>query len=596
LDGQISALLSVAAEASRKRTEELRKQREAAQAEFAQSQAELADQYGVAAGQVYDLARIQSHLPRDAALVAWVDISRTHKGANTSGEHWTCVVRHLGPPMWTKLPGSGPSATWLPADEQLAFQARRAFGSLSQDSDGQWADLARKLYGQRLAPVERCLGVEASLPGVRHLIVLTSAQMSGIPVEALTDRYTISYAPSGTMFAWLHEKASEAEQAGQGSRPISILVVGDPVFEPAQTSASPPPPDHGVLIAAVVPGSSAAGSGLKAGDVLLRYSEMKLNASSDLDAAIGKEAAAQPGVTSRGAASIPVRVWREGRTLDLVVRPGPLGVKISHKPVAQAVRAQRELDALTQGSRREAFTPLPRTRTEVQAIARAFPKADLLLGSQASEQSLDQLAKSGRLREFRFLHFATHGVLDHQSAMHSALILSQDQLPDPLEQVLAGKQAYDGRLTAEEMLRSWQLDADLVTLSACQTALGKYSGGEGYLGFSQALFLAGARSLVLSLWRVDDTATALLMTRFYENLLSARAGLTAPLPKAQALAEAKSWLRGLHAEEAQRLAAGLPDEARGSVRTRKPSQTPTPTKPFAHPYYWSGFILIGDPR
>jgi len=209
---------------------------------------------------------------------------------------------------------------------------------------------------------------------------------------------------------------------------------------------------------------------------------------------------------------------------------------------------------------------------------------------------LDRLARSGRLREFRFLHFATHGVLDDQSAMHSALILSQDQLPDPLEQVLGGKPAYDGRLTAEQMLRSWQLDADLVTLSACQTGLGKYSGGEGYLGFSQALFLAGARSLVLSLWKVDDTATALLMTRFYENVLGARAGLIEPLPKAEALTEAKSWLRGLQAEEAQRLAAGLPGEARGSVRTRKPSQTPTPTKPFAHPYYWSGFILIGDPR
>jgi hypothetical protein len=183
LDGQISALLSVATESSRKRTEELRQQREAAQAELAQFQSELADQYGVAAGQVYDLARIQRQLPPDAALVAWVDISRTHKGANPSGEHWTCVVRHRGPPVWTKLSGSGPSATWLPVDEQLAFQARRAFGSLSEDSEGHWADFARKLYGQRLAPIERHLGVEASLPGVRHVIVLTSAQMAGIPVE-----------------------------------------------------------------------------------------------------------------------------------------------------------------------------------------------------------------------------------------------------------------------------------------------------------------------------------------------------------------------------------------------------------------------------
>src|SRR4029077_20951512 len=112
----------------------------------------------------------------------------------------------------------------------------------------------------------------------------------------------------------------------------------------------------------------------------------------------------------------------------------------------------------------------------------------------------------------------------------------------------AGKQPQleqpgsDGRLTAEMILHNWKLDADLVVLSACQSALGKQVGGEGYLGFAQALFLAGARSLVLSLWQVDDTATALLMVRFYQNLLGKREGLTKPLVKAEALREAKQWL------------------------------------------------------
>ena len=63
------------------------------------------------------------------------------------------------------------------------------------------------------------------------------------------------------------------------------------------------------------------------------------------------------------------------------------------------------------------------------------------------------------------------------------------------------------------------ITSENVTLSACDSGLGKFSGGDGYLGFSQALFLAGARGLVVSLWQVDDAATALLMTRFYENLL-----------------------------------------------------------------------------
>ncbi len=133
-----------------------------------------------------------------------------------------------------------------------------------------------------------------------------------------------------------------------------------------------------------------------------------------------------------------------------------------------------------------------------------------------------------------------------------------------------------------------------MTLSACQTGLGQYQRGEGYLGFAQGLFLAGARSLVLSQWSVDDDATVLLMTRFYQNLLGRRAeGVSPPvkpMPKAQALQEAKDWLRNLNAEEVKERVAQLP---RGE-RTRP--AVPKAPKPFAHPYYWASFILIGDPN
>ena len=67
-----------------------------------------------------------------------------------------------------------------------------------------------------------------------------------------------------------------------------------------------------------------------------------------------------------------------------------------------------------------------------------------------------------------------------------------------------------------------------MTLSACETALGRDAGGEGFVGFTQALLMSGTRSVCLSLWKVDDTATALLMQRFYANLLGRRAGLTSP--------------------------------------------------------------------
>jgi CHAT domain-containing protein len=227
----------------------------------------------------------------------------------------------------------------------------------------------------------------------------------------------------------------------------------------------------------------------------------------------------------------------------------------------------------------------------------------MLKGSEASEQNLCKLASEGRLAQFRYLHFATHGVLDGKSPLHSALILSQDQLPDPLKQVLVGKPTYDGQLTAEQMLRGWRLDADLVTLSACETGLGRYSGGEGYLGFSQALFLSGARSLVLSLWKVDDVAAALLMTRFYENLMGRRPGLKGQMTKARALAEAKGWLRGLMAAEAEQVSGGLirgldTDTARGRRRAQPAKQpgAPAPRHGYSHPYYWAAFILIGDPN
>src|SRR5205807_1397707 len=121
---------------------------------------------------------------------------------------------------------------------------------------------------------------------------------------------------------------------------------------------------------------------------------------------------------------------------------------------------------------------------------------------------------------------------------------------------------------------------------------------EGYLGFAQALFLAGSRSLVLSLWKVDDRATALLMLRFYQNLLAGRADLPAPLSKAAALAEAKRWLRELSAEEATRLLEQLPGGERGLEAVEgepPPAGSPGAPRPYEHPFYWAGFILIGDP-
>src|SRR5262249_34185084 len=148
----------------------------------------------------------------------------------------------------------------------------------------------------------------------------------------------------------------------------------------------------------------------------------------------------------------------------------------------------------------------------------------------------------------------------------------------------------DGEVSDEQIARTWDLDADLVVLSACESGLGKQAGGEGFLGFAQPLLTRGARSLVLSLWKVDDRATALLMARFYQNLLGKRPGLERPLGKAKALNEAKRWLRGLSSEEAggelealdRSPLRPLADEV-GSPRKPSPSPQPTGPRPYEHP-------------
>lgn len=168
----------------------------------------------------------------------------------------------------------------------------------------------------------------------------------------------------------------------------------------------------------------------------------------------------------------------------------------------------------------------------------------------------------------------------------------------------AGQPTLDGQLSAREVLDFWHLDAELVTLSACETALGRPGGGDGLLGFAQAFLTAGSRAVCLSLWKVDDTATAMLMDRFYQNLTGKRPGLTGPLGKAEALAEAKRWLRELSLEEAtQRLGTITAGVARGKdqppLKVAPPAAEapadPKAARPFAHPKYWAAFVLIGDP-
>jgi len=580
-----------------KRFEELKRQRELASIALGEFQTKLVQHYGALAGQVARLGEIQSVLPADAALVAWIDIPPAGpNAADPDGEHWGVVVRSRGAPAWVSLAGTGANGLWTKDDTGLAARLRTELRSRPGAGTADLRPLVEKLRTQRLEPLARALAATADgQPPARRLVVLPSQAIAGIPIEALLapdDTRTVSYAPSATVFKYLREQPRPDRHAG-------LLALGDPVYErPDKSSVPKPLPDHGLLVNVVIPGSNAATHGLKRGDVLLAYNGMALNKKDDLKA------------VAEGEKPIVVDVWRDGRSLRRDLAPGKLGVVLDLRPAREAIAENRKLHQVLLAARGgdEEFKPLPGTRYEVEALTQLFKSNDrptrTLLAADASEPELNSPAAAGELRRFGFIHLATHGVIDEDFPARSAVILTLTGLPDPLEQVLHNKPVFDGRLSVREIQRGWDVKAELVTLSACETALGRDAGGEGFVGFTQALLMSGARSVCLSLWEVSDIATALLMQRFYANLLGRRPGLIGPLPKAEALREAKSWLRGLRRAEALAVTA----ELSGGVVRGKGAQARQPgesgdgipagvdnDRPYAPPYYWAAFVLAGDP-
>ena len=170
---------------------------------------------------------------------------------------------------------------------------------------------------------------------------------------------------------------------------------------------------------------------------------------------------------------------------------------------------------------------------EALAIGRIIPESKVLLRREASKTNLQNFGS-----RYTVIHLAVHGVFDLDKPLNSALLLAADR-------------NNDGLLRAGD-LYNLSLNADLVTLSACETALGKVATGDDVVGFTRGFLYAGARSLVSSLWQVDDEATRDLMVSFYINL-----------PK-------------MSKEEALRQA---------QLKTKKQ---------YPHPYYWAAFLLTGS--
>lgn len=194
---------------------------------------------------------------------------------------------------------------------------------------------------------------------------------------------------------------------------------------------------------------------------------------------------------------------------------------------------------------------LPNSLKEVEEIQDLFRQSysftDRFLGGKARiyvhEKASESRLKSLDLTGHRFVHFATHGVVNDSIPELSGILLAEGN---------GGTE--DGVLSLGEIY-NLELDAELVVLSACETGLGKLAGGEGIIGLARGFKYAGANALLVSLWSVDDASTRLLMRSFYEHLLAGKS-------KAEAIRQAK-----LH----------LIDN----------------TLFFASPFYWAGFVLIG---
>jgi CHAT domain-containing protein len=190
--------------------------------------------------------------------------------------------------------------------------------------------------------------------------------------------------------------------------------------------------------------------------------------------------------------------------------------------------------ARLQGTRAEA--------TQIAALTKiSGGTADTMFDLKANENDL--IARD--MKSYRVIHIATHGLLNAERPQFSGVVLS-----------LVGNKTGDGFLRTDEIF-NLKMGSPLVMLSACETGLGKERKGEGVIGLTRAFMYAGAPTVGVSLWSVNDASTALLMADFYKRMLTG-----AGVPPAEAMRGAQ-----------QNMIAG---------------------KKFSNPYYWAPFVLQGE--
>jgi CHAT domain-containing protein len=183
---------------------------------------------------------------------------------------------------------------------------------------------------------------------------------------------------------------------------------------------------------------------------------------------------------------------------------------------------------------------LPYSEREVRGISKFFhkKKRDIYLNHRASEKTI----KNCKLDSYQILHFACHAILDEKFPFRSALVLSKE---DSLDE--------DGFLQVSEIY-NLRMRSDLVILSACQTGRGRLERGEGVLGLPRIFFYSGAKSVVSTLWKIDDKSTSVFMKHFYRFLSKG-------MNKTQSLQHAKLEM----------------------LKSK-----------YSHPFHWAAFVLNGD--
>ena len=230
------------------------------------------------------------------------------------------------------------------------------------------------------------------------------------------------------------------------------------------------------------------------------------------------------------------------RRVNLATTHGAPTLLALGNPMSEQDTAKRTGMTLRNGN----HAPLPESGSEVKALARLYgaTRSRVYVGAEAREDRVKSEAGTAGI-----LHFSTHGTLNNAAPMYSYLTLAEAGSND------------DGLLEAWELMRL-DLKAELAVLSACETARGRIGAGEGVIGFSWAMFIAGVPSTVVSQWKVESASTRDLMVNFHRSLISPATPKQTGATKAEALRQA-------------------------ALKLMKNPET-------SHPFYWAGFVLVGD--